>query len=239
MSSSIAATADRPLQEAATSVVRLTSPVFTALAAFGEAVTERVDLERHPVFAEPRAWDALEPVVTALLHKQPLFTGAGLAVRPSGARSGDTAPSMAWWVIREGEVRAKQHVVNPHSDSFYDVPRARWFRVPYTEWQPTLLAPYVDSWGTDDVTMTAAAPLHLSGVVAGVVAADLNVRSYVDQVEHILAAARATAVLDEDDRVIAATHPRLEAGTRLLAMGLGPVQARAEIPDFGWAVVRL
>jgi hypothetical protein len=238
MSRSTLEPGDFLLREAASSVVQLTAPVFAELARLADAATERVDLRRHPAFGEPPAWDALEPVAVSVLREHALITGTGLAVLPSTTEAG-SVPSMAWWVIRDGEIRAKQHVLNPLSDSFYDITRARWFRVPYTTEAPTLLSPYVDSWGTDDVTMTAAAPLELQGHVIGVVAADLDVRSYVDAVERILAFARATAVLDEEERVVASMHPRLEGGARLAAADLGPVVDRAEITEFGWSVIRL
>jgi hypothetical protein len=230
---------DRVLRGAASSLVQLTAPVFAELTRLADAATERVELLRHPAFGEPRAWDVLEPVAVSVLRDSALITGTGLAVLPPAADGGSSVPSMAWWVIRDGEVRAKQHVLNPRSDSFYDIPHARWFRVPYTTEAPTLLSPYVDSWGTDDVTMTAAAPLHLEGQVVGVVAADLDVRSYVDAVERILASARASAVLDEEDRVVASTHPSLEGGTRLAAADVGPVVERAEIAEYGWSAIRL
>lgn len=230
---------DAALDTAAAAVVRLTAPVFADLAELGRVAGRRVDLRRQPPLTAPDDWDALEPLVGSLLRKRELATGAGLAVQPASGTGGDVVPAMAWWVVRDGEVRAKQHVLNPRSDSFYDVTQARWFRVPFASGERTLLAPYVDSWGTDDVTMTAAVPLELDGAVVGVLAADLDVRAYLDQVEQIIAAAGATALLDEDDRVIVATHPRLEAGTRLLATDIGPVRGRAAVAEFDWAVVRL
>ncbi|GAB3192687.1 hypothetical protein GCM10027261_06050 [Geodermatophilus arenarius] len=238
MAGTAPASADGALRDAAAGVVELTAPVFGDLTGLGETAARRLDLTRHPVFGEPRAWDALEPDVGAMLRNRALVTGAGLAVRPP-TESGAGVPSMAWWVIRDGEVRVKQHVLNPRSDSFYDVPRARWFRVPYASGAPTLLSPYVDSWGTDDVTMTAAVPLTVGGETLGVVAADLDVRAFLDAVERLLVAAGATALLDEEDRVITAIHPQLETGSRLAATEVGPVAARAGIAQFGWAVVRL
>ena len=230
---------DEGLAAAAAAVVQLTAPVFDDLGALGEAAGQRVDLRRESALSGPDDWDALEPLVSSLLRERDLASGAGLAVQPAAGTAGAAVPAMAWWVVRDGAVRPKQHVLNPRSDSFYDVTQARWFRVPLANGVRTLLAPYVDSWGTDDVTMTAAVPLTVEGAVVGVVAADLDVRAYLDQVEGIIAAAGATAVLDEDDRVIVATHPRLEAGTRLLATDIGPVRGRAAIAEFDWAVVRL
>ena len=231
--------ADDPLRDAASGILALTAPVFADLAALGEAAARRLDLSRHPVFGEPRAWEALEPDVSAMLRTRMLVTGAGMALYPAATAPRAEVPSMAWWVIRDGEIRAKQHVLNPRSDSFYDISQARWFRVPYASGSPTLLSPYVDSWGTDDVTMTAAVPLAVQGEILGVVAADLDVRGFVDAVERLLAEAGATALLDEEDRVITAVHPQLETGTRWGATEVGPVRARARIEEFSWAVVRL
>jgi hypothetical protein len=239
MAGSTSDAADQPLRDAASSVVQLTAAVFAELARLGDEAVGRLDLLEHPAFADPHAWDALEPVVVSVLHDQAGVTGAGLAVLPPASDPAGSVPSMAWWVLRDGEVRAKQHVLNPRSDSFYDITQARWFRVPYGTGTPTLLPPYVDSWGTDDVTMTAAVPLRIRGEVAGVVACDLDARRYVDAVERILARVGAAALVDEDERVVASTHPGLEVGTRRTAADGRSVRARAGIGEFGWAIVRL
>jgi hypothetical protein len=227
--------ADAALRRAASSVVELTRGVFDELHRL-KRVVAALDLPARPLPGAAR--EALEPVVSDLLRREPLLTGAGLAVAPPAGRPRPSAPLFAWWVIRDGEVRAKQHVLNPRSDSFYEVTEARWFRVPCRTGRPALLSPYVDSWGTDDVTMTAVVPLAPAGDSAGVVAADLDVRRYLAALEEILAAAHAAAALDEDDRVIAATRADLEVGARLAATGLRPPAARVGIPEFGWALVR-
>jgi hypothetical protein len=226
------------LHAAASSVVELTSGVFGELSRLARAVAD-LDERTQPRLGGTRDEEALASLVTALLRGEPLLTGAGLAWWPPAVRPRPAAPLLAWWVIREGEVRAKQHVRNPRSDSYYEVTQARWFRIAYGRREPALLPPYVDSWGTDDVTMTAVVPLRLGGDVAGVVAADIDVRTYLAALERILSAAGATAALDEDDRVIGSTHPDLEVGARLAAAGIGEVRDRVGIAEFGWALVRL
>jgi hypothetical protein len=229
--------ADPVLRHAAVEVRDLTAGIFGELVALRDVVAN-LDVLTQPSFAAPRARDAVEPVVTALLRREPLLTGAGLAVWPPAVRPRPSSPFFAWWVLRDGEVRIKQHVLNPRSDSFYEVTEARWFRIPHRTGRHTLLSPYVDSWGTDDATMTAAVPSTVDGDVVGVVAADLDVRRYLASLEQILARAHATAVLDEDGRVIASTQPRMEPGARLAATGLAVPTARAGIGDLGWTIVR-
>jgi hypothetical protein len=229
--------ADPRLLAAASSVVRLTEGVFAELVRLARAVADLVALGQ-PALGAPRDREIVEPAVSALLRAQPLMTGGGLALWPPADRPRPSGPAFAWWVLRDGEVRRKQHVLNPRSDSFYEVTEARWFRVPHRTGQPTLLSPYVDSWGTDEATVTAAVPLTLDGEVIGVAAADLDVRRYLASLEQILATADATAVLDEDGRVIASTHPRMEPGARPAVTGLAVPTARVDIRPFGWAIVR-
>lgn len=226
----------RALRAAAAKVEALTAPVFDALDALAAFVQQHLNLSRYPVFSDPSAWDTVEPAAARLLHDHPLATGSGLALL---SPAGDALPSMAWWVLRSGEVRAKQHVFNPRSDSFYDVSEARWFRLPLRTGQRTLLAPYVDSWGTDDATMTASAPLLHQGRVAGVVAADLDARQYLTAVERLLADAGSAALLDEEDRVIASSLPHLESGARLAAVDARPAPGDVPVPAFGWRVARI
>ncbi len=229
--------ADPVLRAAASDVRNLTAGIFDQLVALRDVVAN-LEVLTQPSFAAPRARDAVAPVVTALLHREPLLTGAGLAVWPPAVVPRLPSPFFAWWVLRDGEVRIKQHVLNPRSDSFYEVTEARWFRIPHRTGQHTLLSPYIDSWGTDDATMTAAVPLSVAGDVVGVVAADLDVRRYLASLEQILLRSDATAVLDEDGRVIASTRPRLEPGARPAATGLTVPTARAGIGDLGWTIVR-
>ena len=228
---------DPRLHAAASSVVELTEGIFVELVRLARVVAE-LGVPARPALGGPRDWEAVEPAVSGLLRTQPLMTGAGLAVCPPAVRPRPSTPSFAWWVLRDGEVRRKQHVLNPRSDFFYDVTEARWFRVPHRTGRPALLPPYVDSWGTDDATMTAAVPLTLGDDILGVVAADLDVRVYLTALEEILGAADATAVLDDDGRVIASTRPEMEPGARLAATGLTVLTARAEVDRFGWVVVR-
>ena len=229
-----------PAARCGASVLELTEGVFAELVRLARPWSPSSTCRPGRRSSSTRYWKAVEPPCPLCCAREPLLTGAGLAVWPAGRPTPprSSGPS-AWWVLRDGEVRRKQHVLNPRSDSFYEVTEARWFRVPHRTGQPALLSPYVDSWGTDDVTMTAAVPLSPGRDVLGVVAADLDVRVLPGGPREILVAADATAVLDEDDRVIASTWPRLEVGVRLAATGIDGVRERVEIVEFGWSLVRL
>jgi hypothetical protein len=229
----------RFLTRAAKQIRALTQPVFDQLAQLERSVSS-VDVDDWA--GSPHtlaAWPQLESSVGRALESVDLMTGAGLAVASASAAHGARQGAFAWWVRRDGIVRLKQHVLNPSSDSYYDFTQSRWFRLPTTVGQPVLMAPYVDSWGTDDVTMTASQVVRAAGETVAVVAADLDVHSYVDKVEHILASAVATALLDSEDRVIASNAPDIESGTRLATARQRDIVVRVPIESLGWSVVAL
>lgn len=228
----------RLLTRGARQIRALTQPVFDQLTQLERSVRGfDVDVwagSPHPL----AAWPQLESSVAHALESVDLMIGAGLAVASTSA-GGARQSAMAWWSRSDGIVRLKQHVLNPSSDSYYDFTQSRWFRLPTTVGQPSLMAPYVDSWGTDDVTMTASQAVRAAGETVAVVAADLDVHSYVDKVEDILASAFATALLDSEDRVIASNAPDIESGTRLAAARQRDIVVRVPIESLGWSVVAL
>ena len=226
------------LVRAASQILALTQPVFDQLTQLERSVGG-FDVDAWAGSTRPlAAWPQLESAVAHALESVDLMTGAGFAVA-SASDSGARQSAFAWWVRRDGIVRVKQHVLNPSSDSYYDFTQSRWFRLPTTVGQPVLMAPYVDSWGTDDVTMTASQAVRAAGETVAVVAADLDVHFYVDKVEHILASAFVTALLDAEDRVIASNSPDIESGTRLAAAGQRDIVVAVPIESLRWSVVAL
>ena len=226
------------LTGAARQILALTQPVFEQLTQL-ERTVGSFDVDEWA--RSPRslaAWPQVESSVAHALESVDLMIGAGFAVA-SASTGGARQSAIAWWIRRDGIVQVKQHVLNPSSDSYYDFTQSRWFRLPMTAGQPVLMAPYVDSWGTDDVTMTASQAVRADGEVVAVVAADLDVRFYVDKVEHILASAFATALLDSEDRVIASNAPDIESGTRMAAAEQRDIMIRVPIESLGWSVVAL
>lgn len=217
----------------------ITVPVFAGLDTLTEATHSLVDTNDAGALASQAAREMLAPTATRLLENQRLIVGCGVAV--AGNREGDDErPTMAWWVRRNGEISAKRHVFNPGSDSFYDIRQTTWFAEPRRTGKPVLLAPYVDSWGTDDLTMTACRPLSRDGIVVAVIAADLNARAYVSAVERILKdVGSPIALIDAEDRVIASVGLDLEAGARLLNIPEGKAMKRSPgVAAFGWRLAR-
>ncbi|EHR63090.1 PDC sensor domain-containing protein [Saccharomonospora cyanea] len=184
---------------------------------------------------------ALEPLcgdVLARPHHIPL-SGIGF-----GAEVGHVVPHrswMAWWVRHGDVVRQKRHTLNPASDAFYDYNTAPWFTEPRRTGTPHIAGPFIDSWGTDDLTITASVPVLESDSFVGVVAADIAVRSFETATATQLHSLGAPAVLvNAEDRVIASGVADLTTGLRLSPRTRGDtaVDAIRRFPcGYGWSVV--
>ena len=180
------------------------------------------------------------PHCRAALATAPSVAGVG-CVAQSPAEAGE-AFAMVWWVSRNGVVSEKRHDLNPTSDAFYDYRDAEWFSVPRSTGSPVVAGPYIDVWGTDDLTITAAVPLRAGGRTIGVVALDVATARFVDELTGALDLLPQDAVLvNADGRVVASTAPDLTTGLRLTPRsraGTGePSAARVPVGSQGWALV--
>lgn len=81
--------------------------------------------------------------------------------------------------------------------------------------QPFISAPYVDSWGTDRLTITAAVPVMMPSGFVGVIAADLDPARYLEPVERVLLECDDMALVDAEGRVILSSIPVLATGVSL------------------------
>lgn len=222
------------MEQRAQRIVGVTDALFTDL--------ERIAATTAPALAGGTDAEALaaltEPQVFAHLEAHPLTVGAGMAVAPEAAGLGPLG-TMVWWRRADDEVRRKQHVDNPASDSYYDFAQSRWFRTAVQTRQRTLIAPFVDSWGTDDLTMVAAVPVVVDDAVLGVVAADLVVRTWLAAVDELLDPMSRELLLDAEDRVVASSDPTIELSVRLRALEDARVERRVAVGASGWALVHL
>jgi methyl-accepting chemotaxis protein-like sensor len=158
--------------------------------------------------------DVAAPHCTAALGATPSVAGVG-CVAQSPAEVGE-AFAMVWWVSRNGVVSEKRHDLNPTSDAFYDYRDAEWFSVPRTTGGFVVAGPYIDAWGTDDLTITAGVPLRAAGRAIGVVALDVATARFVGALTEALDELPGDAVLvNADGRVVASTAPDLSTGLRL------------------------
>ncbi|WP_375002012.1 cache domain-containing protein [Aeromicrobium sp. CTD01-1L150] len=224
----------KEMQSARERILALTEPVFAGLGRLGAAFVHAGLERRDRPFDQEDAWDLMAPTVKDVVRGSSLVRGAGVAVDDG---SGE-AVSMAWWIRDEDEVLPKKHVTNPQSDSFYDVSHLRWFTEPMASGEASILGPYVDSWGTDDLTLTAAIPVDGTSQRLGVAAADLATERFIEAVDQVLGATWIDVLLDRDDRVIVARDPDLDTGTRMATIGRGVVRREAVEPH-GWSLALL
>ena len=228
----------RALEDAASAIVALTAPVFEHLHQMADTANGLQLREATATGVLPASnVELLEQVAVGAIRGGKLITGAGMAAI---SEQHPDVGVMNWWILRGSEVVSKRHVFNPRSDSYYDFSHSRWFQVPAERGRPTLIAPYVDSWGTDDLTITAAIPSPNSGAgITTIVAADLDVRAYVQQVEELLRPARPAALIDSEHRTVASTVPEIETGVRLSSTGSWAVEGRIDLVDLAWSLVLL
>lgn len=223
----------------ATSLAALTEPVFAHLEALAAEVS-RLDLRDAVHRGRLDDLDAatVQALAVQTVQELDLVTGAGMA-----ATTGETSGRgvMHWWILRDDRVVTKRHVLNPDSDSYYDFSNLRWFTIPASTGAGTLIAPYIDSWGTDDLTVTAAVPVPSADGrdVTAVVAVDLNARAYVRAVEDVLRTAAPAVLIDGEGRAVCSTEPDIETGVRLAALTTWRTSATAEVPTLGWTVASL
>jgi hypothetical protein len=222
------------MEQRAQRIVDVTDRLFTDLERLADATA--------PLLAGATDAEALaavaEPLVAEHLAEHELSIGAGMATAPEAGGLGPLG-TMVWWRRDDGAVRRKQHVDNPESDSYYDFAHSRWFRTAVETRQRTLIAPFVDSWGTDDLTMVAAVPVVVGDAVLGVVAADLVVRTWLAAVDELLDPMCRELLLDAEDRVVASSDPTVELSVRLRALGEARVERRVPVGASGWTLVHL
>lgn len=154
-------------------------------------------------------------------------------------------PAMVWWVSRGGAVVERAHSADPESESFYDYSALRWFRNAVDSRAPTLSGPFIDTWGADDYTVTVSLPVPGKVMPTGVLAADVDVRRFIESLTaELLSIAIPLALVNESDRVVVSTVPSLSTGLPIVPRSArgniaSVVQKRFSVSDYGWSVVLL
>ncbi|CAN5670928.1 hypothetical protein BH11ACT6_BH11ACT6_26310 [soil metagenome] len=194
--------------------------------------------------AEPKAISYFVDATYRLLEQRDeddVLAGAGYAVDAQAQRC---APAMIWWVRRGGALVERSHSVDPDADSFYDYASLRWFKAAKLDRRPTLSGPFIDTWGSDDYTVSVSVPVEVGSESWGILAADVDVRRFIDTLAADLREMRApVALVNEADRVVVSTIPSLSTGLPILARGLRHDQSverrRYDVSTYGWSVVVL
>ncbi|WP_422749214.1 cache domain-containing protein [Mycobacterium sp. WMMD1722] len=210
---------------------RIDKVVATLAAAAAEAPRSGADFE-HFVDATRQLLSDGDPGLA--------LAGAGYAVEyVDSAR----APAMVWWVRRGQAIAERTHSVDPDSESFYDYASLRWFRTARDSAAPTLSGPFIDTWGSDDYTVTVSQPVTGDSRLLGVIAADVEVRRFIDSLTADLRRISAPLTLvNEADRVVVSTVPSLSTGLPIRprserGQADPPSLRRYPVSDYGWSVV--
>lgn len=153
-------------------------------------------------------------------------------------------PAMIWWARHGDSIVERSHSVDPQSESFYDYASLRWFKLARSSGQPTLSGPFIDTWGSNDYTVTVSVPVADENGFHGVLAADVDVRRFIDSLTVDLTdISDAVALVNETDRVIVSTIPTLSTGLpirpRIQRHDASPELRRLPVSHYGWSVVTL
>lgn len=167
-------------------------------------------LQAQPVPRYPEAIENLQVACRERLALSRPITGTGFIGEPERGLPAELG--ILWWIRNGDDIRRKKHVLNPASDSYYDYNTSEWFGTPRSTGKPFITAPYVDSWGTDQLTLTAVVPLTLRGAFVGVMAADLDPALFLRPIERLLLVSERLTLIDSENRVILSSVPVLTSG---------------------------
>jgi hypothetical protein len=210
-----------------------------------DAVVEKLDAVAAEALSATGGFDSFVKSTRELLVESgnvDALAGVGYAV---AYQDSDDPPAMVWWVHRGDSVVERTHSVDPESESFYDYASLRWFRTAMVSGQPTLSGPFIDTWGSDDYTVTVSLPVPGPSGPRGVVAADVDVRRFIESLTADLQRIPTpVALVNESDRVVVSTLPSLSTGLpiRSRAARNDPDYAalqRLPVSHYGWSVVSL
>lgn len=219
-------------------VEECTSELILLLQNVADGFSSELVASPEPRFDE--AVHTLELASRSRLAQEGPVTGMGFVAAPE--QDLPAALKLIWWIKQGEEIRVKKHVLNPASDSYYDYNTSEWFGTARNTGKPFISAPYIDAWGTDQLTITAAVPMEVNNSFLGVMAADLDPGAYLKPVEELLLASDSLTLVDEEDRVILSSIPVLTTGIflgrYLQRAGIRP-QGRESSPSTNWQVVSL
>ena len=230
---------ERPTPGAVITTVDIcASDIFEVLSNTSEEFLRALESLRIPRYTE--AMENLESACRECLGRSRTITGMGFIGEPENGFP--TELSILWWIREHDEMRRKKHVLNPASDSYYDYNTSEWFGTPRSTGKPFITAPYVDSWGTDQLTLTAVIPLNLRGTFIGVIAADLDPALFLRPIERLLLNTDRLTLVDSENRVILSSIPVLTSGISAepyLSQTNGSQVSRAISHTTNWAAIDL
>jgi hypothetical protein len=141
----------------------------------------------------------------------------GVGAVPARDVLADVSLWLQWWTNEPAGPAFLQCDWDPQSPSFYDYPKAEWFREPTARLEPWTAGPFFDEGGANIHLVTISAPVLVDGRAIGVAAADMR----VDQIDALCrpalerVGARA-ALVSRDGRIVSSSDPTwCQAGAEL------------------------
>ena len=190
--------------------------------------------------AGPEAVAPIADVVRPVLETPgtPLV-GAGLIVAP-GVVPG-VGHWMEWWHRGPGGDAAVQRLepeLDPEADDFWDYTQLPWFAIPRDTGARHVTGPYVDALCTTEYTLTFTMPLlSTRREFLGVVGADIVVEWLERRLLPLLhRTGRTAALVNAENRVVAANHPDLVTGAVTEVDGRAPPAAGPAVGRAGAAL---
>lgn len=193
------------------SVERCAQGIFSLLQKTSQGFID--ELQSGPAPRTPEAIHLLEIACRSELGTPSPVSGMGFVGAPEQELAQEL--TLLWWIKQGEDIRVKKHVLNPASDSYYDYNTSEWFGTTRATGRPFISAPYVDSWGTDQLTITAAVPLTTQESFIGVIAADLDPVRFLRPIEKLLLHSDNITLVDAERRVILSSDPLLTTGISL------------------------
>jgi hypothetical protein len=191
------------------------------------------------------ALDELEAFARQLLPSATgVVVGAGFAGTIRSSQG--PLPTMVWWVCgADNSIIQRPHTANPNAEDFYDYTAQRWFARARAAGTKVVTGPFIDTWGSDDFTVTVSVPTDVGSGLDGVLAADLDIRGLVRDLSVAMADADLPiAVVNDSQRVVVSNIAALDTGLLLMprherARRDTPIVRSAPVPGYTWLVVQL
>jgi hypothetical protein len=228
-----AGTAD-PGQLLAAGIGDLVEGVFTTVAGLHDAV--------HPLLAgvplpsgRPAVADLgvlADPVREVLADPGGLVVGAGYVAAPGVLA--DAPYWLQWWTVQApgGRPEALEVETREDAEGFRDYTALPWYAVPAASGRRHVTGPYVDYLCTDEYSLTFTQPVASSRGFAGVVGADVYVRSLerllvprMREVARVLGAR--IALINAQGRVVCGSSADLVTGALVRDVPLGDLWAHS------------
>lgn len=161
--------------------------------------------------------DEVRRFVLEQISGDDMYVGMGFVAAPGVIDGRDRY--MLWWQQSRDSVSRLRLNFDRSSVDVYDYLGMDWFRLPRAGRPRVAFGPYVDYSGADHYIVTAAVPVIVDGVIAGVAGTDLLFGELERRLVGVLREASSEAVLvNAEGRIVAANSASWILGSRLRSL---------------------